>query len=61
MTDVTDPKLDPASAGYKQLTTSLQNAYADDLVGAYVTELESDFGVTINQQALIQIIGGAQP
>jgi peptidyl-prolyl cis-trans isomerase D len=61
VTEVTDPKLDPASAGYKQVTTSLQNAYADDLVGAYVTKLESDFGVTINQQALIQIIGGAQP
>src|SRR5665213_2545085 len=61
VTDVTDPKPDPASAAYKQITTSLQNAYADDLVGAYVTKLESDFGVTINQQALIQVIGGAQP
>jgi peptidyl-prolyl cis-trans isomerase D len=61
VTEVTDSKLDTASAGYKQVTTSLQNAYADDLVGAYVTKLESDFGVTINQQALIQIIGGAQP
>jgi len=60
VTDVTDPKPDPASAAYKQITTSLQNAYADDLVGAYVTKLESDFGVTINQQALIQVIGGAQ-
>jgi peptidyl-prolyl cis-trans isomerase D len=61
VTDVTDPKPDPASAAYKQITTSLQNSYADDLVGAYVTKLESDFGVTINQQALIQVIGGAQP
>src|SRR5665213_1161066 len=61
VTDVTDPKPDPASAAYKQIMTSLQNAYADDLVGAYVTKLESDFGVTINQQALIQVIGGAQP
>jgi len=61
VTDVTDPKPDPASAAYKQITTSLQNAYADDLVGSYVTKLESDFGVTINQQALIQVIGGAQP
>jgi peptidyl-prolyl cis-trans isomerase D len=61
VTAVTDPKLDPASAGYKQVSTTLQNAYADDLVGAYVTKLESDFGVTINQQALTQVIGGAQP
>jgi peptidyl-prolyl cis-trans isomerase D len=61
VTEVTDPKPDQASAGYKQISTTLQNSYADDLVGAYVTKLENDFGVTINQQALIQVIGGAQP
>ena len=36
----------------------LQNSYADDIVGAYVTRLENDFGVTLNQQALNQVIGG---
>jgi peptidyl-prolyl cis-trans isomerase D len=61
VTAVSDLKLDPASDESKKLSTSLQNSYADDLVGAYVTKLESDFGVTINQQALIQVIGGAQP
>jgi peptidyl-prolyl cis-trans isomerase D len=60
VTEVTDPKLDPVSEESKKISTSLQNSYADDLVGAYVTKLESDFGVTINQQALIQVIGGAQ-
>jgi peptidyl-prolyl cis-trans isomerase D len=57
VTDVTDPPIDPIAS--KQLTTLLQNAYSDDVVGAYVTRLEKDFGVTFNQQALNQVIGGA--
>ncbi|HEY1309450.1 MAG TPA: SurA N-terminal domain-containing protein [Pseudolabrys sp.] len=61
VTEVTDPKIDPASAGAKQISTTLQGSYADDLVGAYVTRLETEFGVTLNQQAIIQVIGGAQP
>jgi hypothetical protein len=39
----------------------LQNSYSDDLVGAYVTQLENDLGVTFNQQALNQVIGGGTP
>ncbi len=58
VTDVVDPPLDPIAR--KQITTALQNSDADDVVSAYVTRLESDFGVTLNQQALNQVIGGAQ-
>ena len=57
VTDVVDPALDPVAS--KAIATSLQNSYADDIVGAYVTRLENDFGVTLNQQALNQVIGGA--
>lgn len=57
VTDVVDPPLDPIAS--KQLTTSLQSSYSDDAVGAYVTRLETDLGVTFNQQALNQVIGGA--
>ncbi len=59
VTDVTDPPLDPIAG--KQLTTLLQNSYSDDIVGAYVSQLENDFGVTFNQQALNQVIGGGTP
>jgi len=58
VTDVTDPKLDPGSEAAKQVSAKLQSSYADDIVGAYVTRLETDLGVTMNQQAIIQIIGG---
>ena len=57
VTGVVDPPLDPAAS--KAIATSLQNLYSDDLVGAYVTRLESDFGVKFNQQALNQVTGGA--
>jgi len=56
VTDIVDPTLDPIAN--KTIATTLQNSYNDDLVGAYVTRLENDFGVTINQQALNQVIGG---
>jgi len=57
VTDIMDPTLDPIAS--KAITASLQNSYTDDIVGAYVTRLESDFGVTLNQQALTQVFGGA--
>jgi len=58
VTDVIDPKLDAASPEAKQLSTTLQNAYADDIIGEYIARLENDYGVTINQSALNQVIGG---
>jgi peptidyl-prolyl cis-trans isomerase D len=57
VTDIVDPTLDPIAS--KAITASLQNSYTDDIVGAYVTRLESDFGVTLNQQAITQVFGGA--
>jgi peptidyl-prolyl cis-trans isomerase D len=56
VSDVVDPPLDPVAS--KTLQTSLQNSFNDDIIGAYVTRLESDFGVTLNQQALNQVFGG---
>ena len=58
ITDITDPKLDPASPAMKSVSDTLLRSFADDMLGEYVTRLESDLGVNINQQALNQIIGG---
>jgi peptidyl-prolyl cis-trans isomerase D len=57
--DVIDPPLDAASAEAKQLSTTLQTSYADDIIGEYIGKLEADMGVKINQQALGQVVGGA--
>jgi peptidyl-prolyl cis-trans isomerase D len=59
VTDVTDPNFDPASAQGKAITTTLENSYSDDLVSQYIGRLENDFGVSVNQSALNQIIGGS--
>ncbi len=56
--DVIDPTLDEASPEAKQLSSTLQNAYADDIIGEYIGKLEADMGVKINQQALGQVVGG---
>jgi peptidyl-prolyl cis-trans isomerase D len=58
VTEVADPPLDAASTQAKQLSTTLQNSFADDILGEYVARLENDLGVTINQAALNQVIGG---
>jgi peptidyl-prolyl cis-trans isomerase D len=58
VTDVIEPKLDAASPEAKQLSTTLQTSYGDDIIGAYIAQLENDYGVTINQSAFNQVIGG---
>jgi len=58
VTEVTDPKPNADVVIAKQIITTLQSSYADGIIGAYVTKLESDLGVTVNQQAFTQIIGG---
>jgi peptidyl-prolyl cis-trans isomerase D len=59
VTDIVEPKLDAASPEAKQLSTSLKTSYTDDIVAEYIARLENDFGVTLNQAALNQVIGGA--
>jgi len=59
VTDVVDPKLDATSVQGKSIASSLQNSYADDIVGSYIARLEANLGVTLNQAALNQIIGAA--
>ena len=56
--DAVDPTLDEASPETKQMSSTLQNSYADDIIGEYIGKLEADYGVKINQQALGQVVGG---
>jgi peptidyl-prolyl cis-trans isomerase D len=59
VTEVTVPTFDAKSFEGRQLTDTLKNSYTDDIVGEYVARLENDFGVTINQKAFGQVIGGS--
>lgn len=58
VTEVTQPTFDPKGLEARQLTTTLQNAYSEDVIGEYIARLETDYGVKINQTALNQVIGG---
>lgn len=58
LTEVTLPTFDAASPGAHQLSATLQNAYADDVISEYIARLETDYGVKLNQTALNQVIGG---
>ena len=51
-----DPSTDPIQTA--QLKTVLQNSYGEDLVGEYLTRLENELGVTRNETALNQVVGG---
>jgi peptidyl-prolyl cis-trans isomerase D len=59
VTEVNVPPLDPASADAKRIDETLRRAQAEDLLGQYVSQLESEIGVTINQAALNQITGAS--
>lgn len=58
VTEVTDPAFDANTPAAKQLAASLQNSFADDIVGQYIAKIEADIGVTLNQAALNQVVGG---
>jgi peptidyl-prolyl cis-trans isomerase D len=58
VTGVTEPKFDANAPELEQLSTQMQNSYADDLIGEYIAKVETDIGVSINQSALNQVIGG---
>jgi peptidyl-prolyl cis-trans isomerase D len=59
VTDIEVPKLDPAAAETKRIDDSLKRALSDDIMGQYILRVQNDIGVSINQAALRQAIGGA--
>jgi peptidyl-prolyl cis-trans isomerase D len=60
VTDVTDPAFDASSQQGKAIADVLQNSYTDDVIAEYIARLENDFGVTVNQSALDQVVGGTK-
>jgi len=58
VTDIVDPAFDASSQQGQAIAKTLQNSFVDDIVGEYVVRLENDFGITVNQSALNQVVGG---
>jgi peptidyl-prolyl cis-trans isomerase D len=58
VTEIIDPTLDANSPEGKSIGDALQNSFGEDIVTEYIGRLENDFGVTVNQSAFDQVIGG---
>jgi peptidyl-prolyl cis-trans isomerase D len=59
VSEITVPKIDMASDEAQKLDQALRRAYGEELIAQMVTRLEKDVGVSINQAALRQVVGGA--
>jgi peptidyl-prolyl cis-trans isomerase D len=58
VTDIVVPSVDMASEDAKRTMETLNRGLSEAVLAEYVARLESDIGVTINQSALNQVIGG---
>jgi peptidyl-prolyl cis-trans isomerase D len=58
VTGVTVPAFDPNAADAKRISDTLKNAISEELLGQYVVRLETDLGVSVNEAAVNQAIGG---
>ena len=58
VTDIIVPTMEAGSDAAKQLQESLNRAFADDMFGEYIAQLENEIGVTINQAAVRQVVTG---
>jgi peptidyl-prolyl cis-trans isomerase D len=59
VTDITVPPVDLASQQAKTLIENLRRAQADELIGAYIGNLERRIGTTINQAAFANATGAS--
>jgi peptidyl-prolyl cis-trans isomerase D len=61
VTDVTVPAMEATSDDAKKLTDALKNAASEEIFAAYISRLESDVGVSVNQTAFNQVVTGRAP
>jgi len=61
VTEIKVPPLDAEAAEAKRINEALRTRVAEDLTAQYVARLQSEIGVTINQNALNQVAGGGTP
>jgi peptidyl-prolyl cis-trans isomerase D len=58
VTDIVVPSVDMVSEDAKRTMEALNRGLSEALLAEYIAKLESEIGVTINQNALNQVIGG---
>jgi peptidyl-prolyl cis-trans isomerase D len=58
VTGIVVPTPEAASEDAKRTQEALSRSLSEDIFGEYVARLQSEIGVTINQSALSQVVGG---
>ena len=58
VTDIVVPKLDAASEDIKKTQETLTRALSEDVFAEYISRLQTEIGVTINESALSQVVSG---
>ena len=58
VTDIVVPQMDANSNQTKTMAETLNRSLSQDLFGQYVTKVESEIGVTINRNAVNQVVSG---
>jgi peptidyl-prolyl cis-trans isomerase D len=59
VTDITAPAVDLASDDLKKAKENIQRSQVDELLGQYITKLETDIGTSVNETAFAQVTGAA--
>jgi peptidyl-prolyl cis-trans isomerase D len=58
VTEIVVPTLDPAAEDAKRNVEALNRGLSEDIFAEYIARLENEIGVTINQNALNQVVSG---
>jgi peptidyl-prolyl cis-trans isomerase D len=61
VTDITMPEIDASSEAAQKAREALARTYVEDVFNEYITLLRRQVGVTINQNALKQVVTGQSP
>ena len=59
VTDIVVPPFDAASAEAKRVVDILQRSLTEELIAQYMTRLQTDIGVSVNQNAFNLATGAA--
>jgi peptidyl-prolyl cis-trans isomerase D len=58
VTDIVVPQTDMSSQDAKTIAQNLNRSLAEDVFSQYITQVESEIGVTINKNAVSQVVTG---
>ena len=59
VTDIVVPKTDMNSDEVKTIAQNLNRSLSEDVFSQYIAKVESEIGVTINRNAVSQVVSGS--